>query len=87
MFFNGSIIKVAINKLLSIAPLIYDAVSTSIKNRDLEEKYKIICLYTQLIRFFQFTSEALKDPNFQGIIITIDDKHIISFEKITLDFK
>lgn len=87
MLFKGSLIKVAIGKLLNIAPLIYDAVLASNKNRELKEKYKTICSYSPLIRFYQFTTKALEDPNFLGVIITLDDKNNISFEKITLDLK
>lgn len=87
MLFNGSLIKVAIGKLMNIAPLICDAVLASNKNSELKGKYQTICSYSPLIRFYQFTTKALEDPNFLGVIITLDDKHNISFEKITLDLK
>lgn len=79
---NGSIIQVAIKKLIKISPQIIQASKCTAKLLSLRSKSNQINNFKPLISFFERTSTALSNNKMQGIILDISNNRITSLEPI-----
>lgn len=79
---NGSIIQVAIKKLIKISPQIIQASKSTAKLISLRSKSNQINNFKPLVSFFERTSTALSNNKMQRIILDISDNRITSLEPI-----